>query len=128
MYEYLLLKLYFSLCIAVSHAMTPACFDRNQAQRQAALPCNPNADVSACCDEGNLCLSNGLCQPNSTQPNGGLTPFYTGYCTDSSWSSSQCLNICNNNPAGMKFSVEDHTVKITQFHSKHYRQWRAAMQ
>ena len=66
-----------------------------------ALPCNPQAEVSTCCGFTETCYSNGLCAPGPGLPNWGPNPYYTGYCTDRSWSNgTACPSVCNNQPSG----------------------------
>lgn len=68
--------------------------DQVQAVSSAGAPCDSEAEVSVCCEVGSICLSNGLCETiNQTQQ----SSFFTGDCTDSSWNSSTCPKICNNN-------------------------------
>lgn len=72
------------------------CYGIDLVQDPNSFPCDPSAENGPCCALGNTCLSNGLCSPNSTQ-NFGETPYYTSECTDSTWQSSSCLEICNTN-------------------------------
>ena len=71
--------------------------DGDQTATNFVIPCVPEAEVSLCCRLNDTCLSNGLCRANLTQVPTDLTPFYTGRCTDSSWNSSVCPKICENN-------------------------------
>ena len=50
--------------------------------------CNASAPVSLCCQNGETCLTNGLC---FSQWN---TSINTGTCTDKSWTSSNCFQQC----------------------------------
>ncbi|KAH7127025.1 hypothetical protein B0J11DRAFT_292115 [Dendryphion nanum] len=54
--------------------------------------CNPNALVSACCFDGQACLSNGLCASNPNDET--LKRFHRGTCTDKAWKSGNCPRQC----------------------------------
>ena len=95
------LSLLFSLVffwitlVIIAAPNTGICYDANAIQTTDYFVCNPEAEVSACCEAGDACLSNGLCQRSV---NGSYTPFFTSACTDYTWnSSSTCPAICNNN-------------------------------
>lgn len=53
------------------------------------VPCDPEAEVSACCSSGDYCMSNGLCMDSGS--NNCLTQQG---CTDSGWS-TPCNNYCS---------------------------------
>lgn len=73
------------------------CYNTNGVQDGSSLPCDPKAAVSFCCQFGDMCLSNGLCEPSGNQSQ-YYTPYFTGLCTDYTWNSPPtCLEICNNN-------------------------------
>ena len=75
------------------------CYSSSDAVATGAVPCNPQAESSTCCMPTDICYSNGLCAPGPGLPNGGDTPYYTGSCTDRSWSNdTDCPSICNNQP------------------------------
>lgn len=71
--------------------------DGDQTTGPFDLVCDSEAEVSFCCSPNMTCFSNGLCGANLTQFPEDLTPYYTSKCTDSSWNSSACPKICNNN-------------------------------
>lgn len=50
------------------------------------IPCDPNAQESACCGENAFCLRNGLCYT------GGVVS--RGSCTDRDWGSAACARQC----------------------------------
>lgn len=50
------------------------------------VPCNTNADESACCGPTAFCLSNGLCLDSGVVSRGS--------CTDRTWNSSACAQQC----------------------------------
>ena len=81
------------------------CYNTDQVQVGNSLPCNPEAEVSFCCAFGDICLSNGLCEPSGNLSQYD-TPYFTSTCTDYSWNSpSDCPEICNNNKTRqVKFS------------------------
>ena len=86
------------------------CYNPNRDQGVDFLPCYPEAEVSPCCLQGDSCLSNGLCQSSA---NGTLTPYFTGQCTDFTWSSpSVCPEICNNNKTRQ---VCSHDAKLSGY-------------
>ena len=76
------------------------CYNTDQVQDGSYFPCDPEAEVSFCCQSGRICLSNGLCEPSSNVSSYD-TPYFTALCTDYSWKSpSTCLEICDNNKTG----------------------------
>ena len=78
------------------------CYGTNGAVESGAIPCDSQAKISTCCPYTDICYSNGLCAIGPGQPtNGGQTPYYTGFCTDRTWSNgTTCPSICNNQPGG----------------------------
>lgn len=52
------------------------------------LPCDPNADESACCGPDAFCLSNGLCLSSGVVSRGS--------CTDRTWNDPACATQCTN--------------------------------
>jgi len=79
-------------------AASKQCFDRNgnQLSTERALPCNPNsAQDGPCCAPGDICLSNGLCQPGPDLVKIGLTDTYKPTCTDGTWTIDTCFSGCN---------------------------------
>lgn len=42
--------------------MSKTCYDPQGNVKAYNVPCNPNADVSACCYIGENCISDGLCE------------------------------------------------------------------
>src|SRR5438105_2981604 len=65
---------------------TDTCYFPNGEVAHNGVPCGPSP--SKCCDGEGLCLSNGLC----FQPSGNI--LARSSCTDPSWSSSECTDIC----------------------------------
>ena len=69
------------------------CYDIDEVQT-SDLACDSEAEVSVCCGFGFTCLTNGLCETyNQTD---SWTGFWTGGCTDVTWTSSVCPKMCNN--------------------------------
>ena len=92
-----------SVSIMAASSSKRTCYGSDEAVFSGAIPCNPQAEVSNCCLFTDICYSNGLCAPGPGQTNWGPTPYYTGYCTDRSWSNgTACPHICNNQ-AGCEF-------------------------
>lgn len=52
-------------------------------------PCHSDAAASACCNDGDTCLSNGLCLAQH-----GPEVISRGSCTDQSWESPSCPQHC----------------------------------
>lgn len=50
------------------------------------VPCNANAEQSACCGPDAFCLSNGLCMANGV--------LSRGSCTDRDWADPACAKEC----------------------------------
>ena len=83
--------------VALSRAINkPVCYTPYLNEDPTSIPCNASAEVSTCCAPNNICLSNGLCAPNVTLPQGN-PQYYTSLCTDSNWQSPECMKICKNN-------------------------------
>ncbi|KAL2831111.1 hypothetical protein BDW59DRAFT_140415 [Aspergillus cavernicola] len=84
-------------------------------------PCFPDQEVSACCglakatgDENDYCLTSGICL--------GQVAGYTGFmmlnsCTDSSWESDDCPNIC---PRSTRASHGIHILPCLETDSSHW--------
>ncbi|EXJ53731.1 uncharacterized protein A1O5_12980 [Cladophialophora psammophila CBS 110553] len=76
--------------------LAETCYNNIGNQDTGFVACDPNAESSACCSPGDICYSNGLCQPGPEQPNKGITPYYVDGCTDPSWNSPVCMAKCLN--------------------------------
>jgi hypothetical protein len=74
-----------SIILSLSHAQQ--CYYPNGALAKDDIPCNPSADVSGCCLDDSVCLSNGLCMNIDGTVN-------RGSCTDQKWDSPLCAQIC----------------------------------
>jgi len=75
---------------------TPAspanCYYPNGDIETSHSACNESADVSACCNPGDLCLSNGYC---FQQFGAWADRVARGSCTDSTWESNSCPYYCS---------------------------------
>ena len=91
---YLSLLIYFGTTwVVIAASNNGICYDTDEVQISNSA-CDPEAEVSVCCGFGFTCLSNGLCETyNKTT---SWTGFWTGGCTDVTWTSSACPKICNN--------------------------------
>ena len=83
-------------------AADKACFmpngtDRNtlpdaKADSTGYVPCNQVGAFSMCCRfSGDTCMDNGLCQSYNAD---GKEIIWRESCTDRSWTSPECLNLC----------------------------------
>ncbi|ORY19856.1 hypothetical protein BCR34DRAFT_5515 [Clohesyomyces aquaticus] len=88
---YYLLR-YTSLLALSSTVFSQTCYFPNSKESTADTACNPNSLVSACCFDGQACLSNGLCvsDPHSTIK----ARLHRGTCTDKNWKSGNCPRQC----------------------------------
>jgi hypothetical protein len=68
------------------------CYYPNAASASPHTPCDESAETSACCNPGDLCLSNGYC---FQQFGAWANRLARGSCTDSTWSSSICPQFCD---------------------------------
>ena len=69
---------------------TPQCYSPDGTVQDSDSPCNVSLEESACCNDADICLDNGLCLPQALQSNS----FYRGSCTDQSWQSGECPQYC----------------------------------
>lgn len=82
----------FILAIALSATLVHAqCYYPDGGDALRDVPCKPDAEVSACCAEGYICVSTGMCQ---FVEYAGTGRFARGSCTNQDWSSSECPNFC----------------------------------
>ena len=82
----------FILAIALSATLVHAqCYYPDGGEALRDVPCKPDAEVSACCAEGYICVSTGMCQ---FVEYAGTGRFARGSCTNQDWSSSECPNFC----------------------------------
>lgn len=62
---------------------------------ESFAPCNPDADVSACCstnkNNGDICMSSGLCYAQMGASAGFI---YSNGCTDKTGKAKECPHIC----------------------------------
>lgn len=65
------------------------CFWPDGKNATGLIPCKPDADVSHCCRDADMCLTNGMCISS------GLSSPVRRGCTDKTWKSPDCPNVCN---------------------------------
>ena len=88
-----LLVVFWTASFVTAAPNSGICYNKNKIQDPTQRACNPDAEVSSCCQSGSICFSNGLCQIDAK----GITPYWTGTCTDYTWNSpSACPEVCNN--------------------------------
>ncbi|KAK3985668.1 hypothetical protein QBC44DRAFT_334583 [Cladorrhinum sp. PSN332] len=78
-----------SLLLAQSCLAAKRCYYPSGKEAVGDHPCDPDAEDSPCCAGQGLnhhCLSNGLCA--------GGTQIARGSCTDQSWRSGECTQVC----------------------------------
>ncbi|CAO2651419.1 Nn.00g039890.m01.CDS01 [Neocucurbitaria sp. VM-36] len=66
-----------------------ACYYPDGKNATGLSPCKTDADVSHCCRDSDVCLTNGLCFSS------GLGSVVRRGCTDKTWKSPDCPNVCN---------------------------------
>ncbi|UPX12324.1 uncharacterized protein EKO05_0002878 [Ascochyta rabiei] len=94
----MLLHQSLSLALVVSVASSSAAADSTcyypNGEKNNGGACDANAEVSVCCGPTFVCLGNGLCQvgPDTRRTYG--YEFYRSGCTDASFNSSSCPQIC----------------------------------
>ncbi|KAL8731793.1 MAG: hypothetical protein Q9166_003240, partial [cf. Caloplaca sp. 2 TL-2023] len=93
----LILLSYLSTPISAS---SPACYYPGGIAQPNDTPCNPTASTSVCCAPEDICLSNGLCY------RANINRLHRGSCTDPTFSSPLCTNICTS-PADSPFGFAD---------------------
>lgn len=83
----------FVFVVSVTAAANSTCYYPNGVKNNGGA-CNANAEVSVCCGPTFVCLGNGLCQvgPDALRTYG--YEFYRSGCTDASFNSPLCPQIC----------------------------------
>lgn len=71
-----------------SFVVAQGCFYPNGSPANGDILCQ-DGNVSSCCGPNSICLTNGLCL-SVEQP----FTLSRGSCTDSTWQSPQCPNVC----------------------------------
>ncbi|KAM0801885.1 hypothetical protein BDR22DRAFT_845558 [Usnea florida] len=69
------------------------CYYPDGSMANSDTPCNSAATIStfsACCDQSDICLDNGLCLMQHISPR-----ISRGSCTDPSWRSPECAQFCS---------------------------------
>lgn len=87
----------FAVLLSLCDHVWSACYFPNGQTAVKDAPCNNDADYSACCGSGFVCLSNGMCATlvDLGKP-GDQKPFFRASCTDKSWTSGSCPSYCLN--------------------------------
>ncbi|KFY28661.1 hypothetical protein V493_02816 [Pseudogymnoascus sp. VKM F-4281 (FW-2241)] len=90
---------FFCLLPQVSFAQSPVCYGPKGLQSEKYYPCEPNAEISACCAPGDICFSNGLCAPSADTiakhpPNFFVSPFFWNGCSDPTFKDPRCFSAC----------------------------------
>ncbi|KAF2659247.1 hypothetical protein K491DRAFT_203758 [Lophiostoma macrostomum CBS 122681] len=75
-----------------STTLAQDCFFPNSDLSGSDTACDPSSLVSACCFDGQACLSNGLCV--SDPLNATAARDHRGTCTDKDWKSGNCPRHC----------------------------------
>ena len=75
------------------------CYYPNGDEAAYDTPCTNADGFTACCADGYICMSNGLCHRDSDDTENDLI-FDRGSCTDQSWESDYCPQFCTANQRG----------------------------
>ncbi len=86
-----ILTLSFSLLFHCQAYASATCYQPNGDVDSSVVPCNSTINSSACCDPLDSCSTSGLCLGSS-----GFV--YRSACTDPTWSSPNCPQICLRGP------------------------------
>jgi hypothetical protein len=79
------------LLIASGASADQSCYTPSGTVLTTQLPCQ-GTQFSTCCNRGDVCLANGLCQDMD-----GDNLLYRGGCTIHPWDSSRCTSFCADN-------------------------------
>lgn len=87
------MKIYRSLALVAAvlsslAASELSCYYPDGKNATGLIPCKPDAEVSHCCREADVCLTSGMC----FSP--GLNSLVRRACTDKTWNSTECPNFC----------------------------------
>ena len=81
------------LHLVPTNAILTDCYYPNGLLEPLNSPCNPTANASACCGQGQRCFSNGVCEVSQQD---GHIDFVRASCTDPTWKDPACLRQCMN--------------------------------
>ncbi|KAF2685342.1 hypothetical protein K458DRAFT_417403 [Lentithecium fluviatile CBS 122367] len=88
--------MYTAFCASVFFARAIAeCYYPDGKIAPGLVPCNATAEVTHCCRDADVCLSNGLCFST------GLGTIVRRGCTDSKWNNTVCPTFCTDGVEGM---------------------------
>lgn len=68
-------------------ALTGSCYYPNGTAIEGKFICDPDAEFSACCAVGDMCLTNGLCRPFTAV--GNDNEYWREFCTGESTPGTQ---------------------------------------
>ncbi|OJJ45816.1 hypothetical protein ASPZODRAFT_17253 [Penicilliopsis zonata CBS 506.65] len=92
------------LLAALPSVIADSCYDSDGDLASSNVACSDDGNVTWCCSDGYYCMSNRLCEWQTGD-------FYQGTCTDETWESSECPNICGDdgNPEVWECSTSEGT-------------------
>ncbi|KAI4102423.1 MAG: hypothetical protein LQ345_007372 [Seirophora villosa] len=96
-----LLPFLFTLPLTTVSSTTAQCYYPSSIPQPNDTPCDPSLPVSNCCAPDDICLSNGLCY------RANINRLHRGSCTDPTFSSPLCAQICTKTPDDHPFGWAD---------------------
>ena len=82
----------------MSSSTSSGCYvlHNDEIEQWSQSPCaDPSNGVQACCQYGDVCVGSSICR--STTVTIGTSSYYTGGCTDETFSAAACLSLCGKN-------------------------------
>lgn len=83
----------------MSSSTSSGCYvlHNDEIEQWSQSPCaDPGNGVQACCQYGDVCVGSAICRSTSIVI--GTSGYYTGGCTDETFSAPACLSQCGENP------------------------------
>ena len=83
----------------MSSSTSSGCYvlHNDEIEQWSQSPCaDPSNGVQACCQYGDVCVGSSICRFTTTLI--GTSGYYTGGCTDETFSAAACLSQCGKNP------------------------------
>jgi hypothetical protein len=78
------------------HTSAQQCYFPDGTSASTDIVCEPNSESSACCGEGGVCYSNGMCEYTDDLANGSVVMDYQrSSCTDKTWKAAKCFSWCS---------------------------------
>ncbi|KAL9008475.1 MAG: hypothetical protein Q9173_006403 [Seirophora scorigena] len=96
-----LLSFLFTLPFTTLSSTTSQCYYPSSIPQPNDTPCDPSLSISNCCAPDDICLSNGLCY------RANINRLHRGSCTDPTFSSPLCAQICTETPDDHPFGWAD---------------------